>query len=62
MGPWLQVRKVGRRAAAFRASMAAEGSLHDQLDAKRVELEAAILKKVRLGRLRVQRQLRVRLP
>lgn len=42
----LQVRKVARRAAAFRASRTAEDSLHDQLDTKRLELETAVAKKV----------------
>jgi hypothetical protein len=40
-----QVRKVGRRAAAFRAARDLEHSLHDQLDAKAVELVEAEKKK-----------------
>ncbi|KAL6760286.1 hypothetical protein V8C86DRAFT_2556416 [Haematococcus lacustris] len=40
---WLkQVRKVGRRAAAFRSTRDLEHSLHDQLDAKAVALQAAL--------------------
>lgn len=43
---WLkQVRKVARKAAAFRASRDAEELLHDTLDKKKIDLEAAEKKK-----------------